>query len=160
LDKLCRQAEIEYGKWHSYGTFVDPEIHRTDTINLFKSGKVEVLMDEYMDLSNDDDKNDNENGNDEYMASLIKLRFFGKTQDQFINVMASEVHVDTLDDSLACIARIEVDPTSPAIGEFKSLQEALNKVSTSKHDGYPSLLVLISEQLFHEGNCNSPLRIL
>ena len=66
LDKLCKQAEIEYGKWNSYGSFTDPAIHGTETINLFKSGKVEVLMDEYTDLIDDDDndkkdKNDNDN---------------------------------------------------------------------------------------------------
>ena len=112
-----------------------------ETMNIFKSGKIEVLMDEDMD-------------NEPHTASLRKLRFFGKTQDQFINVMVSTMESPTDDNGLClCNGQIEVDPTSPAIKEFKSLQEA----SHSKRDlpiGYPSLLVFKSrKKMDKEGKC-------
>jgi hypothetical protein len=137
LDDLCRQVETECGRWIGLRCYLDPEKYNAGIINLFKSGKVEVLMDEGIDYNM-------------YTASLRKLRFFGKTQDQFINVIVSQVWSPTVI-GLVCNDQIEVDPASPAIKEFKSLQEVLH----SKRDlstGYPSLLVFKSRKKI-EGKC-------
>jgi hypothetical protein len=106
-----------------------------ETANILQSGKIEVLGTEYL-------------LNERSGIELKKFRFCGKTPDHFVNVMVSQVwckpgcHIPAVYKD-----KIEVDPTSPAINDFTSLQTALNNLPIVNQYSYTSLVVLKSTKV-------------
>jgi hypothetical protein len=111
-----------------------------ETANVYQSGKIEVLRTEEL-------------YNGRSGIDLKKLRFFGETPDQYINLIVSQLWCQADDDSAKTFYhdKIEVDPTSPAIKDFTSLQTALNNLPpvSSIFGVCPSLVVLKAEKYSH-----------
>jgi hypothetical protein len=108
------------------------------TKKILNSGKVQLLA-----FANVDD-------DWRLLESLSKFRFFGKTPDQFIDVVVSKLCISHNPDTCMFYKeKIEVDTASPAIKGFTSLQEALNKAGNSELGVYASLVISTSEVAKH-----------
>jgi hypothetical protein len=140
LDDLCKQVNIECKTRLRWEEMLRKSTKKQNEgiCRILRSGKIELVKFEDMDVV------------DKRQASLETFRFFGKTRDQFLDVIVSHVSAGSnlpehnIKSFKAYSEKVEVDPASPAIKEFVSLQDALND-RRNQSKSYTSFVVLLAE---------------